>query len=134
MFLRGINVHTLDVSNAGHPDHLAAPWFHQLKQWVPKRLEYCALVNTTPTYGTKIIPVSDREAVHVLDEILGNSTSLPIAEHATDTHGQTLTVFSLFKLTGLVLSPRIRDLGGITLPGWVPATIWCAGSRMPASC
>jgi hypothetical protein len=67
------------------------------------------------TYGTKIIPVSDREAVHVLDEILGNSTSLPIAEHATDTHGQTLTVFSLFKLTGLVLSPRIRDLGGITL-------------------
>jgi TnpA family transposase len=67
------------------------------------------------TYGTKIIPVSDREAVHVLDEILGNTTELPISEHAADTAGQTLTVFSLFKLTGLVLSPRIRDLGGITL-------------------
>lgn len=67
------------------------------------------------TYGTKIIPVSDREAVHVLDEILGNDTVLPVTEHATDTAGQTLTVFSLFKLTGLVLSPRIRDLGGITL-------------------
>jgi TnpA family transposase len=51
----------------------------------------------------------------VLDEIFGNATDLPITEHATDTAGQTLTVFSLFKLTGLVLSPRIRDLGSITL-------------------
>jgi TnpA family transposase len=67
------------------------------------------------TYGTKIIPVTDREAVYVLDEIFGNATDLPIIEHATDTAGQTLTVFSLFKLTGLVLSPRIRDLGSITL-------------------
>jgi TnpA family transposase len=67
------------------------------------------------TYGTKIIPVTDREAVYVLDEIFGNATDLPITEHATDTAGQTLTVFSLFKLTGLMLSPRIRDLGSITL-------------------
>jgi TnpA family transposase len=51
----------------------------------------------------------------VLDEILGNQTDLPITEHATDTAGQTLTVFSLFSLTGFTLSPRIRDLGGITL-------------------
>ncbi|WP_179118338.1 Tn3 family transposase [Saccharothrix sp. ALI-22-I] len=57
----------------------------------------------------------DREAVYVLDEILGNATDLPITEHATDTAGQTLTVFSLFNLTGFRLSPRIRDLGGITL-------------------
>ncbi|SDG69828.1 Transposase and inactivated derivatives, TnpA family [Lentzea fradiae] len=67
------------------------------------------------TYGTKVIPVTDREAVYVLDEILGNATDLPITEHATDTAGQTLTVFSLFNLTGFTLSPRIRDLGGITL-------------------
>ncbi|MEV5543700.1 Tn3 family transposase [Saccharopolyspora shandongensis] len=67
------------------------------------------------TYGTKVIPVTDREAVYVLDEILGNATDLPISEHATDTAGQTLTVFSLFALTGFTLSPRIRDLGGITL-------------------
>jgi TnpA family transposase len=69
------------------------------------------------TYGTKVIPVTDREAVHVLDEIFGNATDLlhTITEHATDTAGQTLTVFSLFKLTGLILSPRIRDLGSITL-------------------
>jgi hypothetical protein len=38
--------------------------------------------------------------VYVLDEIFGNATDLPITEHATDTAGQTLTVFSLFKLTG----------------------------------
>ncbi len=67
------------------------------------------------TYGTKVIPVTDREAVYVLDEILGNATDLPITEHATDTAGQTLTVFALFALTGFTLSPRIRDLGGITL-------------------
>ncbi|SDP28543.1 Transposase and inactivated derivatives, TnpA family [Actinopolyspora xinjiangensis] len=67
------------------------------------------------TFGTKVIPVTDREAVYVLDEILGNATDLPITEHATDTAGQTLTVFALFALTGFTLSPRIRDLGGITL-------------------
>lgn len=51
----------------------------------------------------------------MLDEILGNGTDLPITEHATDTAGQTLTVFALFALTGYTLSPRIRDLGGITM-------------------
>jgi hypothetical protein len=35
------------------------------------------------TSGTKVIPVTDREAVYVLDEILGNATDLPITEHAT---------------------------------------------------
>jgi hypothetical protein len=32
------------------------------------------------TYGTKVISVPDREAVYVLDEILGNQTDLPITE------------------------------------------------------
>jgi hypothetical protein len=50
-----------------------------------------------------------------LDEILGNATDLPITEHATDTHGVTLVNFALFDLVGLQLSPRIRDLGKITL-------------------
>ncbi len=40
---------------------------------------------------------------------------LLIAEHATDTHGATLANFALFDLVGLQLSPRIRDLGKITL-------------------
>ncbi|MEV0777422.1 Tn3 family transposase [Streptomyces sp. NPDC050428] len=51
----------------------------------------------------------------VLDEILGNATDLPITEHATDTHGVTLVNFGLFDLVGKQLSPRIRDLGKITL-------------------
>ncbi len=56
-----------------------------------------------------------REAHYVLDEPLGNATDLPITEHATDTHGVTLVNFALFDLVGLQLSPRIRDLGKITL-------------------
>lgn len=67
------------------------------------------------TYGTKIIVATKREAHYVLDEILGNATDLPITEHATDTHGVTLVNFGLFDLLGMQLSPRIRDLGKITL-------------------
>ncbi len=51
----------------------------------------------------------------MLDEILGNATDPPITEHATDTHGVTLVSFGLFDLVGKQLSPRIRDLGKITL-------------------
>jgi len=47
--------------------------------------------------------------------ILGNQTDLPVTGHATDTHGATLANFALFDLVGLQLSPRIRDLGKITL-------------------
>ncbi len=66
-------------------------------------------------FGTKVIVATDREAPYVLDEILGNQTDLPITEHATDTHGASLINFALFDLVGLQLSPRIRDLGKITL-------------------
>ncbi|MGH3933364.1 MAG: Tn3 family transposase [Pseudonocardiaceae bacterium] len=67
------------------------------------------------TYGTKVIVATTREAQYVLDDFLGNATDLPIHEHATDTHGVTLINFALFDLVGKVLSPRIRDLGKITL-------------------
>jgi TnpA family transposase len=67
------------------------------------------------TFGTKVIVATHREARYVLDEILGNATDLPITEHATDTHGVTLVNFGLFDLVGKQLSPRIRDLGKITL-------------------
>ncbi|WP_433359127.1 Tn3 family transposase [Streptosporangium sp. CA-115845] len=67
------------------------------------------------TYGTKVIVATKREAHYVLDEILGNATDIPVTEHATDTHGVTLVNFGLFDLLGLQLSPRIRDLGKITL-------------------
>lgn len=66
-------------------------------------------------YGTKIIVATKRKAHYVLDEILGNATDIPITEHATDTRGVTLVNFALFDLLGLQLSPRIRDLGKITL-------------------
>lgn len=66
-------------------------------------------------YGTKVIVATDREATYVLDEFLGNQTDLPITEHATDTHGASLINFALFDLCGRQLSPRIRDLGKITL-------------------
>lgn len=76
---------------------------------------YTHVTDQHATYGTKIIVATKREAHYVLDEILGNATDLPITEHATDTHGVTLVNFGLFDLLGLQLSPRIRDLGKITL-------------------
>jgi TnpA family transposase len=67
------------------------------------------------TYGTKVIVPTTREAHYALDEFLGNATDLPIREHATDTHGATLINFALFDLVGKALTPRIRDLGKITM-------------------
>ena len=67
------------------------------------------------TYGTKVIPTTWREAVAVLDEIFGNPTDLAIAEHTTDTAGQTLATFAIFNLAGLQFSPRIRDIGRLQL-------------------
>ena len=67
------------------------------------------------TYGTKVLVPTAREAHFVLDDLLGNATDLPIREHATDTHGVTLVNFALFDLVGKALTPRIRDLGKITL-------------------
>jgi TnpA family transposase len=67
------------------------------------------------TYGTKVIIPTTREAHYVLDDLLGNATDLPIREQATDTHGVTLVNFALFDLVGMQLSPRIRDLGNITM-------------------
>jgi TnpA family transposase len=76
---------------------------------------YTHVTDQHATYGTKIVVATKREAHYVLDEILGNATDIPITEHATDTHGVTLVNFGLFDLLGMQLSPRIRDLGKITL-------------------
>ena len=67
------------------------------------------------TFDTKVIVATAPESHYVLDGLLGNETDLPIFEHATDTHGATLANFALFDLVGKQLSPRIRDLGKITL-------------------
>jgi len=76
---------------------------------------YTYVSDQLSTYGIKVIVVTQPEATSVLDEILGNQTDLPIAEHATDTAGATLVNFALFDLADLLFSPRIRDLGKITL-------------------
>ncbi|MGC5051665.1 Tn3 family transposase [Micromonospora sp. DT48] len=67
------------------------------------------------TFDTKVIVATAPESHYVLDGLLGNATDLPTFEHATDTHGATLANFALFDLVGKQLSPRIRDLGKITL-------------------
>ncbi|MGX6608240.1 Tn3 family transposase [Micromonosporaceae bacterium Da 78-11] len=64
------------------------------------------------TIDTKVIVATAPEGHYVLDGHLGNATDLPVVEHATDTHGAN---FALFDLVGKQLSPRIRDLGKITL-------------------
>jgi TnpA family transposase len=61
-------------------------------------------------YGTKVIPATVRDATYVLDEILGNETELPIAEHVVDTLGFAEVVFALFSALGVRFSPRIRDV------------------------
>jgi TnpA family transposase len=71
---------------------------------------YTHVADQHSTYGTKVIPSTVRDATYVLDEILGNPTDLPIAEHTVDTAGQTLAVFAIFDLLSLRFSPRIRDL------------------------
>ena len=76
---------------------------------------YTHITDQHAVFGTKVIVATEREAPYVLDEILGNQTDVPITEHATDTHGASLLNFALFDLVGLQLSPRIRDLGKITL-------------------
>jgi TnpA family transposase len=79
------------------------------------------------TYGTKVIPTTWREAVAVLDEIFGNPTDLAIAEHTTDTAGQTLATFGIFNLAGLQFSPRIRDIGRLQLYRLGPGSAWRGG-------
>jgi TnpA family transposase len=76
---------------------------------------YTHVSDQLSTYGTEVVVATQPEATFVLDEILGNQTELPIAEHATDTAGASLVNFALFDLVGKQFSPRIRDLGKITL-------------------
>jgi TnpA family transposase len=71
---------------------------------------YTHISDQYSTYGTQVVVSTERDATFTLDEILGNTTELPIAEHTTDSHGQTLATFALFDLVGLRLSPRIARL------------------------
>ncbi len=90
---------------------------------------YTHVADQHATYGTKVIPSTVPDAHYVLDEILGNPTDLPIAEHTTDTSGQTLANFALFDLLGLRFSPRIRDLPSRRLYRLGPARDYAAYPR-----
>jgi TnpA family transposase len=82
---------------------------------------YTHVADQHATYGTKVIPSTVRDATYVLDEILGNPTDLPVAEHAVDTSGQSLAIFAACDLLDLRFSPRIRDLPGRRLYRLGPA-------------
>jgi TnpA family transposase len=71
---------------------------------------YTHVSNQHSTFGTQIIVSTERDATFTLDEILGNTTELPLLEHTTDSHGQTLATFAMFDLVGRRLSPRIAKL------------------------
>jgi TnpA family transposase len=62
-------------------------------------------------YGIKVLPATTRDAPFVLDEIYGNETELEIGEHTVDTAGQTEKMFGIFDISGLLFSPRLKDIG-----------------------
>ena len=59
-------------------------------------------------FSTQVISCSEREALYVLDGLLG--TDLPVQMHHTDTHGYTEQLFGLCYLLGVSFMPRIKDL------------------------
>jgi TnpA family transposase len=79
---------------------------------------YCHVSDQHSTFGTRVIVSTERDGLYVLDEILGNTTELPIVEHTTDTHGQMLATFALFDFVGKKLSPRIAKI--TDKPRWRP--------------
>ena len=77
-------------------------------------------------FHTKVINSTVRDALYVLDGLLGHDTDLRIKEHYTDTAGFTDQVFGTCHMLGFRFAPRIRDLGDhkiypIGKPGKYPA-------------
>jgi TnpA family transposase len=123
--------HAVLLGRAAVPAAGAQPDRPRAVALLPRRgtTTYTHVSDQHSTYGTKVIPTTWREAVAVLDEIFGNPTDLPIAEHTTDTAGQTLATFAIFDLAGLQFSPRIRDIGRLQLYRLGAASAW--RSRYP---
>jgi TnpA family transposase len=106
------------------PAHGRAAAAHPLAREFGYRRGALTVLNWTTDqysqYGTKVVSVAEREAVHTLEEIL--HTTLPVREHTTDTHGATEHVFALFDLLGLRFIPRLRDAGELRLHRLGPPT------------
>lgn len=60
-------------------------------------------------YHARVISAATHEAPYVLDGLLHHGSSLQIAEHYTDTGGETDHVFALCTLLGFRFCPRLRD-------------------------
>ncbi|WP_238442622.1 transposase [Desulforamulus reducens] len=67
------------------------------------------------SYYDKVINTNDRDAIHIVDGLLGHETELSIEQHSTDTAGYTDLVFGLTHLLGFRFAPRIRDLSDLKL-------------------
>jgi TnpA family transposase len=97
--------------------------------------KYPAPADQHTTYGTKVIVATKRaRPTSCLMRSSGNATDVPVSEHATDTHGVTLVNFGRFDLLGMQLSPRIRDMGKITLYRRARERRWRSPFRTPDRC
>ncbi|HEX8156308.1 MAG TPA: Tn3 family transposase, partial [Solirubrobacteraceae bacterium] len=85
-------------------------------------------------YGTKVVSVAEREAIHTLEAIL--HTQLPILEHMTDTHGAILmwTVGRAGAVAGHLVAGRVRSPGGATIPSGGRSTMGGSAIRGSPRC
>ena len=91
--------------------------------------QYTHVSDQHSTYGTQIIVSTERDATYVLDEVLGNTTELPILEHATDSHGQTLATFALFGFGGQAALAADRETHRQTAVASIRPTTTAVGPR-----
>jgi TnpA family transposase len=77
----------------------------------PTVMFYTHISDQYAPFHTKVISSTVRDALHVLDGLLGHETDLRIQEHYTDTSGYTDQIFAVCRLLGFRFAPRIRDLG-----------------------
>ena len=71
---------------------------------------YTHISDQYSVFSTQAISCGPREALHVLDGLLDNQTTLCPHEHTTDTHGFTEQLFGLCYLLGFSFMPRLKDL------------------------
>ncbi|MGI0133642.1 MAG: Tn3 family transposase, partial [Candidatus Micrarchaeaceae archaeon] len=71
---------------------------------------YTHISDQYSVFSTQAISCGPREALHVLDGLLDNQTTLCPREHTTDTHGFTEQLFGLCYLLGFSFMPRLKDL------------------------
>jgi TnpA family transposase len=77
-------------------------------------------------YHVRVISAATHEAPYVLDGLLHHGSSLPLAEHYTDTGGATDHVFALCAMLGFRFCPRLRDFPDRRLIPIAPPTAYPA--------